>query len=171
MASPLASTTRPQCFLILEVKTFRYAVAPANPVYIPIGIWPYPVIFNSEALERLDITSNGPPDDRNVRIQRDPSSGEPTGLVEGMIFYNRTPPRYPALRQRPSQKLHDSILTRSSGIGLLVEIADAEEPCRERYDHPRRRTHRDVLGDVGDELGLGLVRLEVVASSSSSPEP
>ena len=63
------------------------AVAPANPVYIPIGIWPYPVIFNSETLERLGITSNGPPDDRNVRIQRDPSNGEPTGLVEGMIFY------------------------------------------------------------------------------------
>ena len=72
-------------------RTDLDAVAPRHPVYIPIGIWPYPVIFNSVALTRLGITASGPPDPRGVRIERDPASGEPTGLVRGMIFYNPSP--------------------------------------------------------------------------------
>ena len=72
-------------------RTDLDVVAPANPVYIPIGIWPYPVIFNGEALKALGITANEPPDAQGVRIERDPSSGEPTGLVRGMTFYNRSP--------------------------------------------------------------------------------
>ena len=79
------------------------AVAPAHPVYIPIGIWPHPVIFNSEALKRLGINSSEPLDGQGVRIERDPNSGEPTGLVRGLTFYNRANPLFRKLQgMRPS---------------------------------------------------------------------
>ena len=104
-------------------------VAPDNPVYIPIGIWPYPVIFNGEALKRLGVTASEPPDGHVVRIERDPSSGEPTGLVEGMTFYNRSPlwGKLQAMLPRPSpemrrealrQAVHDNAAT---GVTTIFE--------------------------------------------------
>lgn len=63
------------------------AVAPDNPVYVPTSAyWPHPSVFNSAALARLGVTRDTP-DEPGVRIVRD-TTGEPTGVIHGLIFYN-----------------------------------------------------------------------------------
>jgi hypothetical protein len=117
------------------------AAAPENPVYIPIGIWPYPVIFNSEALSRLGITASGPEDDRHVRIHRDPSTGEPTGLIEGMIFYLPSP-LWGALQRmlpRPTpEQQRDAVRTAlrentAAGVTTIFESHGAQPEFLEHY--------------------------------------
>ncbi|MCU1637334.1 MAG: hypothetical protein JWQ68_2573 [Cryobacterium sp.] len=62
--------------------------APLNPVYIPTPTaWPHPAIFNSRALDLLGIDRDTPDTD-GISIQRDPVTGEPTGLVHGLSIYN-----------------------------------------------------------------------------------
>jgi predicted amidohydrolase YtcJ len=64
-------------------------VAPDNPVHIPTSpFWPHPSVLNSAALAELDITRETP-DEPGVRIVRD-ASGEPTGVIHGLVFYNRS---------------------------------------------------------------------------------
>jgi hypothetical protein len=66
-------------------------VAPRNPVYIRAiwGFWrhttPLVSIANSLALERAKITRETPPPAASVTIEKDPASGEPTG-----VFYENT---------------------------------------------------------------------------------
>jgi predicted amidohydrolase YtcJ len=64
-------------------------VAPDNPVHIPTSpFWPHPSMLNSAALTELRITRDTP-DEPGVRIVRD-SAGEPTGVIHGLVFYNRS---------------------------------------------------------------------------------
>ncbi|TDI38179.1 MAG: amidohydrolase [Acidobacteria bacterium] len=117
------------------------AVAPENPVYIPIGIWPYPVIFNGVALKRIGITASEPPDGNGVRIERDPSSGEPTGLVEGMTFYNRSPlwEKLQAMLPRPSPEMRREALRQAvyenaaAGVTTIFESHAAQPAHLEHY--------------------------------------
>ena len=96
-------------------------VAPDNPVYIPIGIWPYPVIFSAEALKRLGVTRERTTG-RSCRAHR-------TRPVEGMRFYNRSPlwGKLQAMLPRPSpemrrealrQAVHDNAAT---GVTTIFE--------------------------------------------------
>ncbi|TDI44367.1 MAG: hypothetical protein E2P02_09740 [Acidobacteria bacterium] len=117
------------------------AAAPSHPVYIPIGIWPYPVIFNSEARKQLGITASGPADGQGVRIERDPSSGEPTGRVQGMIFYNRTPlwEKLQAMLPRPSPEMQRRALAKAvhdnaaAGVTTIFESHAAQPAHLEHY--------------------------------------
>ena len=117
------------------------AVAPAHPVYIPIGIWPYPVIFNGEALKALGITASEPPDGQGVRIERDPSSGEPTGLVRGMTFYNRSPlwGKLQGMLPRPSPEMRREALRQAvydnaaAGVTTIFESHAAQPAHLEHY--------------------------------------
>ena len=70
--------------------------APDNPVYIPTSAyWPHPTILNSRALALLEVTRDTRDTDRVV-IEKDPDSGEPTGVIRGFVFYNSS---YPAFRK------------------------------------------------------------------------
>jgi predicted amidohydrolase YtcJ len=63
------------------------AAAPDNPVYVPTpAYWPHPAILNSAALAALGIDRDTPDAD-GIRFDRD-ATGEPTGLVYGLHFYN-----------------------------------------------------------------------------------
>jgi predicted amidohydrolase YtcJ len=75
-------------------RTDLDAVAPNNPVYIPTSAyWPHPAIFNTPALALLDIKRDTP-DAFGIAIAKDPVTGEPTGVVYGMIFYNAASPLF-----------------------------------------------------------------------------
>jgi len=64
--------------------------APDHPVYVPTPVyWPHPAIFNTLALAALDVTAETA-DETGVRIMRDPSTGEPTGVIYGLNIYNRS---------------------------------------------------------------------------------
>ena len=123
------------------------AAAPAHPVYISIGIWPYPNIFNSEALERLGISASGPADAQGVRIERDPSSGEPTGLVRGLIFYNPSPlwGKLQGMLPRPSPEQRREALrvavaeNARAGVTTIFESHGAQPAHLEHYRALRAR--------------------------------
>ena len=101
----------------------------------------YPVIFNGEALERIGITASEPPDGLSVRIERDPSSGEPTGLVEGMTFYNRSPlwGKLQAMLPRPSPEMRREALRQAvhdnaaAGVTTIFESHAAQSAHLEHY--------------------------------------
>lgn len=65
------------------------AVAPRHPVYIPTPIfWPHPAILNTSALAALGIDINTT-DEPGVRIEHDPDTGQPNGVIHGLHIYNR----------------------------------------------------------------------------------
>jgi predicted amidohydrolase YtcJ len=68
--------------------------APNHPVYItaPVCRVPNAAIFNSKALELIGVTKETPTEQGGVRIEKDPVSGEPTGVIYGMSpIYNMSP--------------------------------------------------------------------------------
>jgi predicted amidohydrolase YtcJ len=68
--------------------------APNHPVYItaPVCRVPNAAIFNSKALEWIGVTQETPTEQGGVRIEKDPVTGEPTGVIYGMSpIYNMSP--------------------------------------------------------------------------------
>ena len=68
--------------------------APNHPVYItaPVCRVPNAAIFNSKALEWIGVTKETPAEQGGVRIEKDPVTGEPTGVIYGMSpIYNMSP--------------------------------------------------------------------------------
>jgi hypothetical protein len=66
----------------------------SHPVYItaPICRVPNAAILNSEALKQVGVTKEIPSEQGGVRIEKDPATGEPTGVVFGMSpIYNMSP--------------------------------------------------------------------------------
>ena len=91
------------------------SVSPNNPVYIPSpNKWPYPAIFNSKGLVALGVTRDTP-DEQRVILEHD-RTGEPTGVIHGLNFYNASSPLY--------QKVA-SIIPRVPDSIRLVTIRDA----------------------------------------------
>ncbi len=69
-------------------------VSPDHPVYIsaPICRVPNVAILNSKALELIGVTKDSPSEHNNVRIEKDPVTGEPRGIIYGMSpIYNLSP--------------------------------------------------------------------------------
>jgi predicted amidohydrolase YtcJ len=68
--------------------------APNHPVYItaPICRVPNAAILNSKALEIMGVAKETPSEQGNVKIEKDPKTGEPTGVIYGMSpIYNMSP--------------------------------------------------------------------------------
>lgn len=68
--------------------------APNHPVYItaPVCRVPNAAILNSKALELAGVTKETPSEQGNVRIEKDPKTGDPTGVIYGMSpIYNMSP--------------------------------------------------------------------------------
>ena len=69
-------------------------VAPSHPVYItaPVCRVPNAAIFNSKALELVGVSKETPSEQMSVKIEKDLSTGEPTGVIYGMSpIYNMSP--------------------------------------------------------------------------------
>lgn len=66
----------------------------SHPVYItaPICRVPNAAILNSEALKQVGVTKEIPSEQGGVKIEKDPATGEPTGVIFGMSpIYNMSP--------------------------------------------------------------------------------
>ena len=130
--------------------------APNHPVYIPTpGTWPHPAVLNSVAMTLLGISAASPSEEGGVRIHKDPQSGEPTGLVDGLHFYNRSSPLLQKLQPLLPRPSSDATLaamreamTVAHTVGLTTVYRSAWHPAlparraeapveRQRTDHAR----------------------------------
>jgi predicted amidohydrolase YtcJ len=92
--------------------------APLNPVYIPSPTaWPHPALFNSQALALLGIDRDTRDSD-GVIIEREPATGEPTGLVFGLSIYNSSPLKQRLQGLLPQDSLRD---LRDAVLGAIDE--------------------------------------------------
>jgi hypothetical protein len=69
-------------------------VAADHPVYItaPVCRVPNAAVLNSKALQILGVTKETRSEQGNVKIEKDPGTGEPTGVIYGMSpIYNMSP--------------------------------------------------------------------------------
>lgn len=103
--------------------------APHNPVYVPgASEQPYPAVFNSAALVLLGVTRATPDEDR-VRYLKDPS-GEPTGLVYGVLYFNNTSPlkrKLQSLLPADSPELRKEVIKRAMQDNISVGVTSLYE--------------------------------------------
>ncbi|MFD3404607.1 amidohydrolase [Kribbella sp. NPDC058693] len=169
------------------------AVAPDNPVHIPTPpFWPHPAILNTRALELLGVTRDTP-DQPDLRIERD-ESGEPTGVIHGLIFYNARNPlvqrlfsllpatsredRRDAIAAALERNLANGLTTIYEGHGNNPSVLEASDrpACRVvgTYEVPVGRVNvTDWLTTVGDAAGEGTgddhLRIRGVTVSLDAP--
>lgn len=120
--------------------------APKNPVYIPTPTtWPNPAIFNSAALQLLDIDERNP---AGITVERDPDTGKPTGIIHGLNIYNRHSPLLAKLRSllppTPSEVQHEGlkrVLRDNIAVGVTT-IYEAHGNLTPRQLHEEIRSLR-----------------------------
>ncbi|MFC1477344.1 amidohydrolase [candidate division KSB1 bacterium] len=142
-------------------------VAPDNPVALRRADG-HSVLVNSYVLEKSGITKDGPPDPPGGEIQRDPVTGEPTGIIKelarrllkyGAVEVEITPEVKEAKRIREWEAAFD--MAKSLGV-TTIHLVPGNFGIFEEFQEMGKLTLRAYVGQRLDSLTTEMLERYVV---------
>src|SRR5690606_11621871 len=105
-------------------------VSRRHPIVVRFGM--HTQVLNTVALERAQITKDTP-DPSDGKIDRDPLTGEPTGVVHEMYRYLNIPPwSYGDYKEALARVIYERLL--ANGITSVGEVTDTPQTIRAFQD-------------------------------------